>query len=362
MTNTALTWEKTTEFNLGLDFGFFGNRINGTIDVYDKNSRDLLMEMETPFELGSSTGSIVSNVGKVNNRGIEIQLSTLNISSRNWRWETTFSFASNINSIKELNGAKEDLVGNKWFIGEPVDVVYGFEYTGICTREEAALYASDASKITKFHEGEMKIFDLDGNGIIDAKDKQVLGHSAPSWTGGLISNLSYKNFDFSLNIYTSQGGTVYSPFMGEFVEYGQRGRGRMNMDFYIPEGAPILLPDGSIGVQSSTHYGSYPFPNNGSNGKGGGVYWTSSTFEDLSQNFVDNSYIRIKNVTLGYTLPKRALSYLGLSHLRVYANLINPLTITDYIGFDPEWADAPIGDGQGGVSSRSYQIGLNIKF
>ncbi|MBP1615529.1 MAG: rane protein [Bacteroidetes bacterium] len=362
MTNSDLTWEKTTELNLGLDFGFFNNRINGSIDVYNKDSKDLLMEMETPFELGSYTGSIVNNVGKVNNKGIEIQLSTINVRNKDWNWETTFSFARNINSIKELNDAKEDLVGNKWFIGHPIDVVYGYKYTGICTREEAQAYATDSKMKTKFYEGEMKILDKDENGTIDANDKMILGHSAPSWTGNFVSNLAYKNVDFSVSIYTSQGGTVYSPFMSEFVDYSQRGMMRLNMDYYIPEGAPILGTDGSITYQDATHYGKYPFPTNGGNGKGGGSYWTSGNNEDRSQNFVDNSFVRVKNITLGYTFPQKWVSKLNVANLRIYANLINPFTFTNYKGFDPEWADASVGDGTGGVSSRTYQIGVNLKF
>ena len=107
MTNSDLTWEKTSEFDLGADFGFF-NRINGSLDLYDRTSRRLLMNMQTPLELGSYSGSIVNNVGKVNNKGIEVQLSTINIKNRDLCWETDFTFARNINSIKELNGAELD--------------------------------------------------------------------------------------------------------------------------------------------------------------------------------------------------------------------------------------------------------------
>lgn len=362
MINPDLTWEKTVEFNVGLDFGLFNNRINGTIDLYNKNSSDLLMEMQTPFELGSYTGAIISNVGKVNNKGIEIQLNTLNVQTKDWNWETSFSFARNINTIKELNGGKEDLVGNKWFIGQPIDVVYGYKYMGVCTREEAQAFANDPNMKTKFNEGEMKIYDKDGNGEINADDKMILGHCAPTWTGSFVSNLAYKNWDFSVNVYVSQGGTVYSPFMGEFTDYSQRGMNRIKMDFYIPEGAPKLAEDGSITTQETTHYGEYPFPTNGTNGKGGGSFWMSGENEDRAQNFVDNSYVKIKNITLGYTFPKNWLQKLHISNLRVFANILNPLTFTSYKGFDPEWADAEVGDGTGGVSSRSWQFGINLKF
>lgn len=362
MVDPDLTWEKTTEINLGLDFGLFNNRISGTIDVYNRDSKDLLMEMKTPLELGSKTGAILSNVGRVNNKGIEIQLNTVNISNKDLHWTTSFSFAKNINSIKELNDAKEDFVGNKWFIGQPIDVVYGYKYIGVCTREDAEAYANNPDMKTKFYEGEMKIYDKDKNGLIDAEDKMILGHAAPTWTGSFSSNLNYKNLDFSFSIYTSQGGTVFSPFMGEFTDYNQRGMQRIAMDFYIPEGAPILNADGTIGTNPSTRYGSYPFPTNGGNGKGGGTYWLTGDQVDRSQNFVDNSYVRVKNITLGYTLPKAWFSKLNVSNLRVYANILNPFTFTDYKGFDPEWANAQVGDGTGGVSSRTYQFGVNLTF
>jgi TonB-linked SusC/RagA family outer membrane protein len=362
MTNANLTWEKTTEFNFGVDFGLFRNRINGSIDLYNKDSRDLLMEMKTPYELGSYTGSVVSNVGKVNNRGVEVQLNTVNVASRDWRWETSFTFARNINKIVELNDAREDLVGNKWFIGQPIDVVYGYKFLGICTQEEAQAFAADNNRRTKFYEGEMKLFDKDGNGTIDAGDKMILGHCAPTWTGSFTSNLSYRNIDFALGIYANQGGTVYSPFMGEFVDYNQRGMQRLNMDYYYPAGAPRLGADGSISAQTATHYGSYPFPTNGTNGRGGGANWLSGDNDDRTQNFVDNSFVRVKNITLGYTFPQALLSKIQASGLRIYANVLNPFTFTDYPGFDPEWADAAIGDGSGGVSSRTFQIGVNLKF
>ena len=362
MANSELTWEKTTELNLGVDFGFFNNRISGSVDVYDKTSKDLLMEMDTPFELGSATGSIYSNVGKVNNRGIEIQLNTVNYRNKDWNWETNFSFARNINEIKELNGEKEDLVGNKWFIGQPIDVIYGYKHLGICTREQAQAYAQDATKKTKFTEGTMIVWDKTGEGTIDASDRTILGHCAPTWTGSMTSNLTYKNIDFSFSIYTSQGGYVYSPFMREFGRYGSRGTQHIKLDYYIPDGAPILGADGNVTTQQGTHYGAFPFPTGGNatGQSGAGSFWSE---DENGQAFcVDNSYVKVKNITLGYTFPKSLVSKLHISNLRVYANIINPFTFTDYKGFDPEWASASVTDGTGGVSSRTYQIGVNLKF
>lgn len=188
LTNSDLTWEKTHEINAGVDFGLWDNRVYGSVDVYHKKSKDLLMEMDTPYELGSSTGSIWSNVGKVKNNGIEVQLTTANIRKRDFTWTTSFTFAHNHNEILELNGRKEDLTGNKWFIGQPIDVVYGYVLDGVCTVEEAAAIAADDSQKTKFYEGEMKIKDRDGSGTIDPEDKKIQGHAEPSWTGGCMTN------------------------------------------------------------------------------------------------------------------------------------------------------------------------------
>lgn len=137
---------------------------------------------------------------------------------------------------------------------------------------------------------------------------------------------------------------------------------RLNIDYYVPEGVPTLAEDGSISTTTSTHYGSWPFPTNGGNGKGGGSYWLSGANEDRSQYFVDNSYVKIKNITLGYTFPTSWLKKLHISHLRLYANVVNPVVWTDYKGFDPEWADAQVSDGTGGVSATSWQFGINLKF
>lgn len=360
LSNGDLTWEKTTEFNVGLDYGFLNNRISGTIDFYVRNSHDLLMEMETPLEMGSSTGSIWGNVGKVRNTGIELTLNTVNIKNKDWNWTTNFTFARNHNKIVELNGGKQDMTGNWWFIGQAIDVVYGYKHLGICTADEAKAYAADSHWKTKFYEGEMKLDDKDGNGTIDPDDRYVLGHAAPTWTGSLNSTLTWKNFDFSFSIYTSQGSTVYSPFMGEFTNYSQRGKGRLSMDFYIPAGVQVLGSDGNMYTTTETHYGSYPYPTAGSDGSGCGKLYGSD--KNCSANFVDNSFTKVKNIILGYTFPRKWMSKVGISNLRLYVNIVNPFVFTKYKGFDPEWADASVSDGTGGPASRSYQIGVNLKF
>lgn len=368
--NSALSWEKTTEFNLGIDFGFLKNRISGSVDWYHKVSRDLLMEQPTPLELGSSSGAIMNNVGKVQNMGVEAVLRTVNVETKNFRWETSFTFAMNKNKILELNGEKTDLVGSKWFIGQPIDVIYDYQYAGVCTADEAKAYYTDPAIKTKFMEGEMKIKDQqkpgeEGYGVIDENDLVVLGHQLPTWTGSITSNMYYKNFDFSFSIYTKQGGRVESPFMAEFTNYKDRGRSKLKMDYYIPAGTPVMNANGNgYHLLETAQLGSYPYPTNTANNNyGGGLGWgTDKQTTYVGNSYVDNSFVKIKNITLGYTFPTAWLSKIHVSHLRLYVNVINPFTFTSYKGFDPEWASAPLDDGTGGPSSRTYQVGVNLKF
>lgn len=368
--NSLLSWEKTREFNVGLDFGFLNNRITGSVDWYDKVSRDLLMEQPTPLELGSSTGAIMNNVGKVKNTGVEALLKTVNIDTKNFRWETSFTFAMNKNKILELNGEKKDLVGSKWFIGQPIDVIYDYEYAGVCTAEEAKAYYNNPDIKTKFLEGEMKIKDQqqpgeEGYGVIDENDLVVLGHNLPTWSGSITSNMYFKNFDFSFSIYTKQGGMVESPFMAEFTNYKDRGRNKLKMDYYIPAGTPVMNADGNgYHLLETAQMGSYPYPTNTANNNyGGGIGWgTDKQTTYVGNSYVDNSFVKIKNITLGYSFPQSLISKIHISQLRIYVNVLNPFTFTSYKGFDPEWADASLSDGTGGPSSRTYQVGVNLKF
>ena len=199
--------------------------------------------------------------------------------------------------------------------------------------------------------------------MIDEKDKMILGSALPDWTGSFTSNLNWKDFDFSFSIYTKQGVNVLSPFMVEFTDYKDRGRSKLKMDYYIPAGTPILNADGTVGVSAGRNSQAYPYPNNSGINNGGGAYWSiSSNSESGPNNYVDASFVRVKNITFGYSLPRKLLSNIGVSNLRLYVNVLNPFVFTDYKGFDPEWASASLSDGSGGPSSVTYQFGVNLKF
>lgn len=381
LVNELLSWESTTEFNAGLDFAFFKGRLSGTIDWYSKTSRDLLMDMKLLLEQGAYGGSMTANVGKVRNSGVELMLKGIILQTKDFYWDVTASFAKNKNEIVELQGKKEDIRAERWFIGSPIDVAFDLKQTGICTQQKANEKVT-IDGVTKtnsewygYFEGCMTYEDLNHDGKINDSDRQIIGQAMPKWTGALSTTLSFKNWDFSLTINTKQGHTVKSPFMEEFINYSDRGRTKLNMDFYIPAGAPVfnyswdgvntssLTSDPKV-VAEQTIVGSYPYPFHDAayNFGGGNGWYTSKNAEFESNLYVDASYWKIKNISVGYTFSKQFIKKIGLENLRIYANVINPFTFTNYKGFDPEWADAAISDGTGGPSSITYQIGLNVKF
>lgn len=381
--NTILKWETSTEYNAGIDFGFLGGRINGSLDVYQKTSKELLFDV--PLPLVSGGGTLTSNVGSVRNRGIELSLTTVNIESKDWNWQTTFNFSHNQNKVREINGTGDRLLNGaskSLFVGYSATNVWGYEWGGIVSDKMMTVPDNAIAKAQGFTPGEQvreyeyfyKCYgltegqpwcvDRDGNGVIDTDDKTIW-NSNPSWTGSFTSNLSWKNLDFSFSIYTKQNYKVFSNFLnGDILAMNDRGRQKLNMDWYIPAGTIIdcdgVNADGTYinpKYQETTHYGSYPFPNNGGTNAGVGLqkdYW------DEAKAIVDASYVKVKNITLGYTFPKSIINKIGCKHLRLYATVTNPFVFTKYKGFDPEWANADAKND--GPSTITYQFGASIKF
>ena len=378
-----LSWEKSHEINLGLDFGFLNGRISGSVDVYQKNSKDLLFEVTLPLESGkngSSLNKMSTNVGEVQNRGIEVSLTTVNVETKDWRWETTFNFAHNKNKVKEINGTGEDLVADHLFIGQPINNVYGYEWSGIVNDKDMTVPDTQAARDKGFTPGStVKSYDYyynvygwgEGQGIINDRngdgkineDDQRIWSSDPKWTGSLTSNLSYKNIDFSFTIYAKQSYTIASSFLSEYQGYGDRGRMRLNMDYYLPAGTLLdyegINPDGTYinpVYQQQTYYGEFPFPHSAT----GAFDGTGSSQFASAATYVDASFVKVKNISLGYSFSKSLLSKIGIQKLRLYFNVTNPFVFTKYKGFDPEWAHA--GNKNDAPSTVTYQFGASLRF
>ena len=383
--NKDLKWETSTEYNAGIDFGFFGGRINGSVDVYQKTSKDLLYSVALPLESGG--GTMVTNIGSVRNTGVEVALTTVNVETKDWHWETTFTFAANKNKVREINGTGDRVLSSgittgSLFVGSSVNNTYAYEWGGVVTDRDMTVPNNAAAtnagltpgstmkeydyyyKVYGLTEGQPYVVDQNGDGNID-QDDRVVKSMDPKWTGSFTSNLTWKNWDFSFSLYAKVGYKVYSSFLtSDILGLNDRGRQKLAMDWYIPAGTLLdcdgVNEDGTYinpKYQEVTHYGGYPFPNNGGSNSGVGRqadYW------NVAKGISDASFLKVKNITLGYTFEKNFLNKFGCKHLRLYATVTNPFVITSYKGFDPEWAGA--GVKQDGPSTINYQVGASIKF
>jgi TonB-linked SusC/RagA family outer membrane protein len=373
--NKVLTWEKTKELNFGVDLGLWNNRLDLTVDLYNRVSVDLLQDRTLPLESGGNT--MTDNLGSVQNKGIEIALNANIINSKDLQWTVSGSFTANQNEILNLFGNTTpgyifiNSSTQKWMVGENINSIYGYVYDGVWTADGILKAIADkdpravnSAGKTIAREGQAKVVDYDGNGI-DAKDRRIQGHSDPNWTAGLSTNLSYKGIDFAMNVYTAQGMTVFSPFIEEFTNYNDRGRQKLVMDYYIPAGATILAADGTFTTQqTANNYQGRPMVySDNATKSNSGPYWHQSkeTANEMPGAWIDASYVKVKNITLGYTLPKSVIKSLSISSFRFYCNVLNPFVFSKYEGFDPEWAGATMGK-DNGPSTITYQFGVNVKF
>jgi hypothetical protein len=326
MANRGLGWEKSYEYNLGLDFGFFKERLTGAIELYHKTTKDLILNRKIPSHQGVL--ELNQNVGSVRNQGVEITLNSVNIQTHDFSWRTSLNFSTNKNEIIELYGDKKDDVGNARFIGQPVTVSYDYKFLGVWQlgeEEEAAKYGA--------RPGYVKILDVDNSGTITPEqDRVILGNPFPKWTGGITNTFDYKGFDLSFFIYTRQGEFAKSGFHNDLA-VGFDGR------YNIPKNA------------------SYWTPTNPSN------RWIASGAPNTNfdkANYVTTSFWRVGHITLGYNFNQKAIKASGFSNLRAYLQVENPLVLTDYDGWDPEYATQ--GTGGAPLNGVTYTVGVNVSF
>jgi TonB-linked SusC/RagA family outer membrane protein len=228
--NKALVWEKTKEFNFAVDYGFFNNRINGSFDIYNRMSDELLVSQKLPIETGF--GAMPANAGSVKNAGFEISLGTVNIKQKNVRWYTDFTFSSNKNTVESIYGQSiADDIGNNLFLGQSIDVCYNYEMDGVWQINEA-----EQAAVYNQNPGEARVIDVNNDGKIDPDDDRVfLGSADPSFTYGLTSRLEVLNFDFNISMYGVQGKFIRSPWHAEFHNTNKASTRKANVDFYMPE-------------------------------------------------------------------------------------------------------------------------------
>lgn len=333
MGNDDLQWEKTSGLNVGLDFGLWGNRLSGTLDAYKTNTYDMLLLQRIPLITGYS--DVWSNIGKVANTGVELTLTSKNIVKNDFTWSSTLVFATNKNKIVDVYGDGKDDVGNRWFIGQPVGVIFDYTKVGIWQKEEIEAGLNKGWD-AQAQPGDLKLADLNGDGLINNEDRSILGQTAPKWTGGLTNTFTYKNFSLNIFLNTVQGHLRNNPQIGAAADEMGRRSTPADMGYWTPENQSNEWRSLANG---SNRYG-YGFPE-----KAG--------------------FTRLKDITLSYNLPATAVSRIGIGGLQLYASGRNLHTWTGWLGWDPEARDITRGSTNDNINYpvvRTYVLGANITF
>jgi len=309
--NPNLKWETSTTFNAAIDLGLFNNRITSTVEYYNTRTKNLLvLEGVDP---SSGYTRKWSNLGEIENQGIEVTLNGDVIRTNDFKFNLGVSFTKNRNKIIHLygkdadgDGREDNDIANRWFIGESIGVFYQYQPIGIFQEGEDIVNSAQPLALP----GDIKIRDVNGDGVINDQDR-VITSQAPDWFGTLSVNLEYKNFDLSADFYTVQGVTKDNPFLYGYSEGGSlRGiKNGIKQNYWTPENPG----------------GDFPRPREGND---------PDNIRTLGLQ--DASYVRLQNITVGYRLPETLLKKLGLSNFRLYVTGSNLFTITDFQSFSPE--------------------------
>ncbi|TZF82827.1 TonB-dependent receptor [Pedobacter sp. BS3] len=333
LANLGLKWENTAQSNIGLDLGFVKDRITLTADFYHKNTTDLLLNAQLPPTSGYAQA--YKNIGETSNTGLELTLNTNNIDTKNFGWTSSFNIAFNRNKVLALTQNQESLLTTvNWDqnyrnlplyiskIGQPLGQLYGYIWDGVYQYDDFDKLPNGSYKLkdnvttnatdrnTLPQPGDIKYRDLNGDGVINDYDRTIIGRGYPIHQGGFSNNFRYKNFDLNVFLQWSYGNDIFNAnrllfeagnkiYLNQYATYENR---------WSPDNTNTTMP--RVGGQ-------------------GPVAYSSRVVED-------GSYLRLKTVSLGYTLPASFLKKINVKTLRVYASAQNLLTWTNYSGYDPE--------------------------
>jgi TonB-linked SusC/RagA family outer membrane protein len=364
--NPDLRWETSYQANVGLDVGLFENKISLSADVYNIDTEDLLaIDRASNFYLGTTDLDVLKNIGSINNRGIELSLTSNNIYKKDFSWTTNLNFAANRSRVVELSGGNEILgsgtpgyfAGGNTFLlreGEPIGLLWGLDYQGVYqggdipagTALQGVSFDGDGNPIP----GEPLFTDLPDaegnfNGLIDNNDRQIIGDPNPDFTFGITNDFSYKNFDLNVFFQGAVGGDIYNLTAVQLYN-GDSNALTDLLNSWTPENTDTNIPRAAIRGR------------------------------ELSSRFVeDGSYLRLKNIAIGYSVPTKGIQKLGFSSVRFSLSAQNLLTFTNYSGLDPEVSyfgsggesrgddNVVIGHDYGNYPNiRSITFGANLKF
>lgn len=387
LANAKVTWEKTNYYNAGLDASFLNSRISFSFDGYYRKTDGLLLKIPLPLYSGTtagySPGSMAApyvNVGAVSNKGFDFGVNTTNIISRNFTWKTNVTVSRNSNKVLSLGAGEQANLSQKSYVindiiektvvGKPIGEFYGYLFDGIFAKptdfQKHALPVDQSGKPYPISSagggiwyGDRKFKDLNGDGVIDTRDQTFLGSPIPKYQFGINNTFTYKNFD--LNVFFS--GSVGNKVFNELAVAQTNSQNNTNYFSTVLNYARVAVinPNGSASDINNAYVTN---PNTTVVG-----LRNDNTNENNRPNnlFIeDGSFLRCKNITLGYRLPERVLSVMHLQSLRMFATVTNAFIITNYSGMDPEigsWNPLQAGWDQGYYpQARTYTIGANITF
>lgn len=331
--NPYLGWEKTQTWNVALDFGVFNNRITGSIDYYIAKTSDLLLDKSPLSTTGYS--SITLNVGKTENRGVELALSTVNINSPSFQWYTDLTFSRNRMEITELVNGKEDLPNENLYIGESTGIFYDYKKIGIWQIDDAEEMQKFNDNGADYEFGDIRVEDVNGDYIIDLdNDRQVLGSRFPKWTGGMINTFAYKNLELSAFVYARWGSMVPGGAVDMQGQFASR-----KVDYWTPDNPTNAYP------KADYLNGGQP------------VHYTA-------MNYQDGSFVKVRYISLAYLFPQPIIGRWNVSNLKVYAQVLNPFLYskTDFLDPDTNFQIGGANPGATSITSRSLVFGLNLTF
>lgn len=392
--NADLKWEKTTTTNIGVDMSWLNSRFNLSVDWYNNESSNLLIENKIPTSTGYSTQ--IQNIGSIRNRGVEIVLNTTNIVTKDFTWTTDFNIAFNRSKVLDLYGSDElnyfikdyeSRMGYKIEVGQPLGQFYGLIYDGIYTTDDFNQNADGSytlkddvpylkgSTRSNVKVGDVKYkaiageTDKDGHPVFSVNDRTVIGKAQPKFTGGMSNTFTYKGFDLSVFFNFVYGNKVFNMSTQRFI-----GPYLANQNTLSKMANRFTLIDPQTGKESTNLARLAELNPN----QHGDLLWNISSnnknaISDHSSYYLeDGSYLRLNNITLGYTLPKKWVQKVKISNVRVYGTLNNIHTFTKYKGYDPEVSVYDPEKSDSGLTlgvdnssyprAKSWVLGLNLTF
>lgn len=388
--NPDLKWETTYTRNLGLDFGFWNNRLNGSVELYSNNTKDLLIDFPVN---GTGYNTQARNIGETSNKGVELQLNGVIVDTKDWGLDLNFNISKNKGKVKSLGGLDQIIAGSTWsskmsddyrvYVGQEIGLMYGYvtegrysvddfnrtdskwELAGV-VKDDAGNYVSgpaDNSSIAgkSWGPGALKLKDLNEDGKIDANDRKIIGHAAPKFTGGFGINLRYKSFDLSTAFTFVYGNDIYNANKIEFTSNDNNYKYR-NMTTEMALGSRWTNVDWATG-DLITDKAALAATNANTS-----LWSPNSQYVTHSWAIEDGSFLRMNNLTVGYSLPKNIIAKVFLQQCRLYFTATNLFCLTNYSGFDPEVdtrTKTPLTPGvdySAYPKSRTYNFGINLTF